>query len=286
MQQLVLFNNKGQSLVQTLLAAGILAVILSATTTATVNMQRSNKLLSQKLEVLDLKNQLQSAFLNPDICTCQLNATMNSGNSANLKFDSTAGGASMNLKELKSACVPTASTLVKENSPLLGTQTGLRTASVMITNIQPTGNTEEYVSTVEVRYQEDTLAGPLAPMRFLQKFYADPASPANAKTVMRCRSTNFGIHIASASGALGTNNAGNVTIDLATYGFDPLGEDPHILVSEHDFNYDHVDGNTMDASYCGYVRDSKLVFTVSCWASPNNSDGTLRSSFDWIAIQR
>lgn len=284
--KLVLLNTRGQSLVQTLVAAGILSIILSAMTAATVNMHKSNKLLSQKLEVLDLKNQLQSTFLNPDTCTCQLNPTLNSGNSTNLKFDSTIATSSMNLKQLKSACAPSASELVKEDSPLLGTQTGLRVSSVLMTNIQATGNTDEYIGTIEVRLQGETLAGPLAPLRFLQKFYGDPVSPANAKTVARCRNTNFGLHVASASGVIGANNLGNVTIDLATYGFDPLGEDPHILVSERDSNYDEVDGNTMDASYCGYVRNSKLIFTVTCWASPNNSDGTLHSSFDWMAIQR
>ena len=278
-------GNEGQGLIQTLIALGVTAIVIATMATATVNMQKSNKLLSQKLEVMDLKNQLQTTFLNPDNCTCQLNPAVNTGNAANLVFNSTQNNASMNLKELKAACLPTSQVLVQESAPLLCTQTNLKIQSVRMTDIQPTGNTEEYIGNIEIQYQLDSLAGPLAPLKFRQKFYGNPASPPQAKTVLSCRSDSP-ISVASGSSVIGTNNAGNVTIDLATYGFDALGVDPHILVSERDSNFDAVDGNTMDASYCGFVKNSKLVFTVTCWASPNNSSGTVRSSFDWMAIQK
>ncbi|MDD4332969.1 MAG: hypothetical protein PHT51_02550 [Patescibacteria group bacterium] len=79
----------------------------------------------------------------------------------------------------------------------------------------------------------------------------------------------------------------NITkqINLANYGFDLNGKEPHIIVSEHDYNKAASDGNTMDASYCGFTKENKLVFTVNCSVSTNNSSGSDASSFDWFAIQ-
>lgn len=92
--------------------------------------------------------------------------------------------------------------------------------------------------------------------------------------------------IASGQNVVGPNPSLNSSIiNLEDYGFNPTGNDPHIIVSERDYNFASADGNTMDASYCGFTKSSKLVFVVVCWASPNNSDGTVQSSFDWIAIQ-
>lgn len=277
--------SRGQTITQALVSIGISSIVLAAMVGATVTMMKSNKLLAQKLEVLDLKNQLQSTFNNPDNCTCQLNATMNTANADNLKFDST-NTSSMNLRSLKQSCVATSMALVEENKLLPGTQTSLRVKSVDLVDIKATGNVEEYLGSIRVTFDESSLAGPLAPLQFGQKFYGDPTSPAANKTVLGCQSDNFGVKIASGNNVVGTNNAGNVTVDLATYGFDPLGRDPHIIVSERDSNYDSVDGNTVDATLCGFVRNSKLVFTVTCWASPNNSDGLVRSSFDWLALQK
>jgi hypothetical protein len=284
MNSKITFSNRGQTITQALISVAISAIAIAAIVTTTVAMMRSNKQLAQKLEAIDIKNQLQSTFLNPANCTCQLSATANPTNSENLIFDSTKV-ASMNLKKFKLSCASDAQTVVEENKLALGTLTNLKVRAVELVDIQSTGNVEEYLGTVRISFDESSLAGPLAPLQFKQKFYGDPAAPPDKKVVLGCQS-DYGIKVASGNNLIGANNAGNLTIDLATYGFDPLGKDPHIIVAERDSNYDGVDGNTVDATFCGFQRDSKLVFTVTCWASPNNSDGTVRSSFDWMALQK
>ncbi len=93
-------------------------------------------------------------------------------------------------------------------------------------------------------------------------------------------------YVASGQNVLGPNSATNqAVIDLGDHGFDPNGADPHIIVSQRNYNANSVDGNTMDASFCGFTKVSKLVFTTTCWASTNASGGTVRSSFDWMAVQ-
>ncbi|MCA9496789.1 MAG: hypothetical protein KC589_07620, partial [Nanoarchaeota archaeon] len=98
--------------------------------------------------------------------------------------------------------------------------------------------------------------------------------------------SGLGVRVASGQDVYGADLHTNLEIiDLETYGFDLLGPDPHILVSEHNYNVNSVHGNTMDASYCGFTKLSKLKFQVTCWASTNPSSSAYTSSFDWIAIQ-
>lgn len=106
-------------------------------------------------------------------------------------------------------------------------------------------------------------------------------------TILSCSRDNPNKpRMASGQNVAGPNPLSNLAvIDLAGYGFSATGADPHIIVSERDYNYSESEGNTMDASYCGFTKVSKLVFTVTCWASTNSSDSTVQSSFDWMAIQ-
>lgn len=106
-------------------------------------------------------------------------------------------------------------------------------------------------------------------------------------TIISCSRDNMPqLRAASGQNVVGPdNNTNQAVIDLALYGFNPAGKDPHIIVSERDYNFVAADGNTMDASYCGFTKISKLVFTVECWASTNASSGSDQSSFDWMAIQ-
>jgi hypothetical protein len=85
--------------------------------------------------------------------------------------------------------------------------------------------------------------------------------------------------------ASGQNVRQNVEIDLAASGFDLNGKDPHIIISQDDYNADDIDGNTMDASECKFVKISKLKFKGICWASTSVSGGIVDSTFDWLAIQ-
>ena len=97
---------------------------------------------------------------------------------------------------------------------------------------------------------------------------------------------NTAVRVASGQDVTGPNsNTNQAVIDLAEHSFDPDGLDPHIIVSEHNYNASGADWDTMDASYCGFDKLSKLQFKVTCWASPNNTGGYVQSTFDWLAIQ-
>ncbi|WPU65192.1 type IV pilus modification PilV family protein [Peredibacter starrii] len=124
------------------------------------------------------------------------------------------------------------------------------------------------------------------PMKFPIMMGLSTDSSGNTTIISCSRDTTPQLRAASGQNVVGPDSASNqAVVDLALYGFNPAGKDPHIIVSEHDYNYGDAEGNTMDASYCGFTKISKLVFQVTCWASTNSSSGSVQSSFDWMAIQ-
>ena len=124
------------------------------------------------------------------------------------------------------------------------------------------------------------------PMKFPVMVSMSTAAGGNTTLLSCTRLDANKPRVASGQNVVGPNGVTNeAVIDLAAHGFSLTGTDPHIIVSEHDYNYVAAEGNTMDASYCGFTKVSKLVFRVSCWASTNSSDSAVQSSFDWLAIQ-
>lgn len=127
---------------------------------------------------------------------------------------------------------------------------------------------------------------PIIPMKFPVMVSMSTASDGTSTLLSCTRLDANKPRVASGQNVVGPNDATNESvINLATYGFSSTGADPHIIVSERDYNYIAADQNTMDASYCGFTKVSKLVFRVTCWASTNSDGATVQSTFDWIAIQ-
>lgn len=60
------------SLVEVLVSLGITVILMSATASMFVTQQRENRALNQKLEMMDLKNQIMQAFQNSSTCTWQI----------------------------------------------------------------------------------------------------------------------------------------------------------------------------------------------------------------------
>ncbi|KHD89350.1 MAG: hypothetical protein OM95_04295 [Bdellovibrio sp. ArHS] len=286
-----LLNESGQSLVQALVGVGIIALMAATFAQMYVSQQKQLRSLEQKSEALDIKAQIITTMQNADACTCQLNPdlTTDDANDANLKFDSTIVDGSQEIKTnvLRTGCIAQAATIVTTNQTL---GSGLEVESVALKNLKPTGVANVWTGEWSVTWKAKSFAAtPLKAIKVAQKFIIDTTSPAstpNNRLIKSCIDTSERIKVASGQGALGTNPLGEITLDLEAHGFDPSGNDPDILVSQRDYNYDAVDGNTMDASYCGFTKISKLKFTVHCWASTNSSGGTERSSFDWIALQK
>lgn len=284
-------NDSGQSIVQALMGLGLIAITAATFAQMYVSQQKQLRSLEQRSEALDLKAQLMTTLQNADVCACHLNPalTLDDSNDANLKFNSTVIDGSQEIKvhKLSSGCIAQASVIVSKNQVL---SSGLEVESISLKNMKPTGVANTWTGDWTISWKEKSFAAtPLKSIKIGQKLILDTTSPGSTLTnrlVKGCIDNSDRVKTASGENVIGSNPLGEVSVDLEAHGFDPSGADPHILVSERDYNFDGVDGNTMDASYCGYTRISKLKFTVHCWASTNSSSGSERSSFDWIAIQK
>lgn len=221
-------NDKGQSLVQVLVSMGIMAILVSAMASFMSDSYKSTKALSQKLEALELKNTLQSAFLNTKNCTCQVSAAINTAVAAQLHFDSTKTNSAIDLKELKSGCAANAQIYAKAGAVLPGSQTQLKVEAIKIENFIPTGNADEFTGDFTVSFEPTSLARPLAPIRIAQKFFVKTSDPASAKTIETCDPIRSG-GSAEEGDLCGLSNYSwmyGVQVRRKCHGFDPYSACP------------------------------------------------------------
>lgn len=181
----------GQGIVQALIAIALVGIVSAAIASILNDFSKSSRAMAQKLESMDLKNALQMTFINTDNCTCQFSALVNTAKASQLVFNSTpaAGGGRMGLDDIKSSCVGSAMVLARKNALLPGTQTKLKVADIAIEDITATGNADEYLGYITVTFDQTSLVRSLAPIRFPQKFFTVPTSPAVAKTIETCNPT-------------------------------------------------------------------------------------------------
>lgn len=81
-------------------------------------------------------------------------------------------------------------------------------------------------------------------------------------------------------------NVDDDVVNLADHDFDPDGNNPHIIVAARDHNHTGINGNTEDASFCGFEKVSKLEFRINCRASTASVGGfNAPSQASWMAVQ-
>lgn len=78
-------NNKGMSLVETLIAAAILAIVMSGMITMQTSLQKETRALSEKLGALELEKYLISVLADGKLCTAELTPSdLNDNSSFNI----------------------------------------------------------------------------------------------------------------------------------------------------------------------------------------------------------
>lgn len=71
--QFVFFNEKGSTLIQVLIAAGLMSILALGFSSIISQQHKQIKVLEQKSETLDIKNEILIALSKQDICACNLN---------------------------------------------------------------------------------------------------------------------------------------------------------------------------------------------------------------------
>lgn len=184
---------RGFSLIEVLVLLGILSVVGLGAATMISQLSTEQMIIGQKYEMLDLKQTMLNALSNPATCVCMLNPTNNATNSTSLTFDSTAPNPpAIMLDHFYAACDgnnhPT-SAIVSAGQALPGSVTGLKVASITLRGISSIGAPGAHTFQAEFDVQFDPHSMLLArqPIMVSQIFSTDPASPANAQTIISCQ---------------------------------------------------------------------------------------------------
>lgn len=171
-------KEKGFTLIELLIAAGVVAVVSLAFARMIVSASQANRAISQKLETIDFKQNVLTAFLSKSTCDC---------NVASFVFDSSVTPIGpISLGRVKSGCAGTAPNLAQDATLLPGSQTKLSVSTVQLVQIAPTGNPNEYQSFLQIQYLTENFERPLLPSLISVRFLTDPTSPLNAKSIVSC----------------------------------------------------------------------------------------------------
>jgi hypothetical protein len=132
--------------VEVIVASVILAISGMAMLSMMDVMRKQIRSLDQKLESISLASDLQRLILDGNSCGCMFNGVSIIGNS------------DVPLQGLKRGCF--SDYVVRSNSSLPGSQTGLKVKEVKLTNITTTG-AEAKSAELFVSFDEKSLSGPL-----------------------------------------------------------------------------------------------------------------------------
>jgi hypothetical protein len=170
---------------------------MAALTTMVTNAQRDTKILSQKLEILQLQQEITGNFANSTICGCNFDPTKNTGEPVNhLRFNTTNATALKNstvtLTNLYSACNSGSPTnaIARANQPLPGTQSALRVSNIALSNMRQV-SPGDYTADLSINLNPASLVMPLHSPTVQIHFQANTATPAQS-TITGCSVTSTG----------------------------------------------------------------------------------------------
>ncbi len=173
-------NKKGQSLVQTLISVGIIAVLATVMASLISNMMKESKYLSQKLESLDVEKLLISVLADGSVCTSVVSSGDYRINSNSLN------GQTIPLPNIPSSAAAGAQPVV---GPNMNFEHGMTVDALRFANITAAGG-NQFLADIEVTWQQANLARGIKPVRIRQILTPDPMTPANSRRITTCSPTS------------------------------------------------------------------------------------------------
>lgn len=124
-------NQKGFSLVEVLVASFLMLILGLAMVTMTVNQQRQNKALQQKLDVMEVEQTLLRLLAEPQSCQCMFQGLVWNPDGQNNLPD---------LTTIKNGCATGANnTLLSHNAVITGTSSSLKVNAIKVKNAKDIG---------------------------------------------------------------------------------------------------------------------------------------------------
>jgi type II secretory pathway pseudopilin PulG len=172
--QIRVANNYGFTLVETLIAAGILVTVMLASISMVNSQQKEIRSLMQKTEAVELKNLMTEVFANSIVCTGHLKDLAVDVASAST---TTTSPTVLNLSNIYYGDPVTSGPLASAGKALPLSQHGLVVDKISFKNILATGNPNEYKGQFEVSFTSDSMMRPIRPVRLEQIFKTTATGP-------------------------------------------------------------------------------------------------------------
>jgi hypothetical protein len=255
-------NSRGFSLIQVVVATGILGILAVMMTSLFTQQQREMTAVSEKLTTLDLKRELMSTLSTSALCTYQLTTPP-------LTFDSTAlSSTSLDLSEILSRPIAGAPFVVK-----VGQRVSPNVSSVVVTAIRVQNfvaiSADDYVAEIAVEFDTPKLIRPLKPIT--SRISLTTSGPPNAKQITSCS-------------GIGGSGSGSTTITLSCASSGGPCPPPSCPSGWNDLGVDHhvtaicgATGGTVLESYdrkCSIDASLGIVENKCTYFSPGASSCT------------
>lgn len=172
-------KQSGFSLIETMIAVGIVGIIALAIATMLSNMTRQVRALHEKLAAEETFRFVTQALSASSLCEAALTSP------SPIVFNSTGPQPA---SALPSDSIPLGGSAyaVKVGQPASPTSSTLYVSSLDLVNIRNAGSPDQWTGDVQVGFDQTKLIQPLRPVLVRITFQTDPSSPATAKKVISC----------------------------------------------------------------------------------------------------
>jgi hypothetical protein len=178
-------TNTGFSTIEVLVGVGLLTLVALGVAESLSHMHGQLRGISQKQEIVELKNLITQQLAKPGVCTWQLKDQVIDVSMATT--EASPSPSTLNLSEIHMGQDATSPVLVKSGLVIPESQSGLKVASILFRNIYATGNPNEYKGIFQVNFDSSSLSVPVKPLQIQQVFLTQAADPVNAKKIQSCK---------------------------------------------------------------------------------------------------
>lgn len=177
-----MIKNRGMSLVEVLVAVGIMSIVALSFATMMSNQQKEAKAVSETLAKLDLEKLLIAALADGSICSFELTQGPTT-------FDSTLLASAtppvLTLPSIHAASNAAAPLLVANNAQASPSSNSLTVQSIKFEAITNAGNANQYLADLKISFNSGTVRS-IRPIALKMILNTSSASPANAKLITSC----------------------------------------------------------------------------------------------------
>lgn len=176
-------SQSGMTLVETLVALSILSVISLGTASLIVAQNREIKFLTQRAEAQELKALIMTVLEKKSNCDWQLKNKVIDVSTTTTTLKSPT---EVNLDTLYMGESASSGVIAKTGEKLPSSNQGIVASQVKLNNIYATGNSNEYIGTIEVALEPASLVRGIRPVSVKQIFTIEFGDPLSSARINSC----------------------------------------------------------------------------------------------------